>query len=84
MRRRFPVLGVVLVLIGAAGLAWLSAFEGGSWRAGGFFMGPGMMGGGPPAWYGKKGFTSNGEQIYYTGISAKTGPIPFVGGPMWL
>jgi mono/diheme cytochrome c family protein/Spy/CpxP family protein refolding chaperone len=45
--------------------------------------GPGaMMGAGPV--YGKRAFTSNGERIYYTGISAKTGPIPRTGGPMWV
>jgi cytochrome c oxidase subunit 2 len=92
MRRRFPILGVVLILIGAGGLAWLSAFEGGPWGGGGFFMGPGMMGwmgrgmmgGGWQRWYGKKSFASNGEQIYYTGVSAKTGPISVSGGPMWV
>jgi mono/diheme cytochrome c family protein len=83
---------VVLILIGAGGLAWLSAFEGGPWGGGGFFMGPGMMGwmgrgmmgGGWQRWYGKKSFASNGEQIYYTGVSAKTGPISVSGGPMWV
>jgi len=102
MRRKFPVLGVVLILIGATGLAWLFAFQGGPWGItpwgrgalgrGGFFMGPGMMpwmgpgvmGGGSAAWYGKKSFASNGERIYYTGTSARTGPIPLSGGPMWL
>lgn len=29
-------------------------------------------------------FASNGEQIYYTGVSSRSGPIPFLGGPMWL
>jgi mono/diheme cytochrome c family protein len=99
MRRRFPMLGVVLILIGVIGLAWLSAFPGGPWgngawgrgpwnNMGGFFMGPGMgpgmMGGGWQRWYGKKSFASNGERIYYTGTSAKTGPIPVSGAPMWV
>ncbi len=99
MRRRFPMLGVVLILIGVIGLAWLSAFPGGPWgngpwgrgpwnNIGGYFMGPGMgpgmMGGGWQGWYGKKSFASNGERIYYTGTSAKTGPIPVTGGPMWV
>jgi mono/diheme cytochrome c family protein len=35
-------------------------------------------------WYSKRNFASNGERIYYTGTSAKTGPIPFEGGPMWM
>ncbi|HSB71774.1 MAG TPA: c-type cytochrome [Candidatus Methylomirabilis sp.] len=101
MRRRFPVLGVVLILVGAGGLAWLSALGGGPWLhapwqvgpwgAGRFFTGPGMMPGfgpgmmaGPGWWPGKQSFASNGERIYYTGISAGTGPIPTVGGPMWI
>lgn len=47
--------------------------------------GPGaMMGPGPGPIYGKRTFASNGERIYYTGISAKTGPIPRTGGPMWV
>lgn len=29
MHRKFPALGVALILIGAAGLVWLSAFPGG-------------------------------------------------------
>ena len=29
-------------------------------------------------------FTSNGERIYITGVSERTGRIPFQGGPMWL
>jgi mono/diheme cytochrome c family protein len=92
MRRRFPVLGIVLILIGAGGLAWLSAFEGGPWGAGGFFMGPGMMpgfgpgmmGGGSAWWPRKQSFASNGERIYYTGVSARTGPVPWTGGPIWM
>lgn len=28
-------------------------------------------------------FSSNGQRIYYTGISAGSGAIPFRGGPMW-
>jgi mono/diheme cytochrome c family protein len=47
--------------------------------------GPGaMMGPGPGPVYGKRTFSSNGERIYYTGSSAKTGPIPRTGGPMWV
>lgn len=32
----------------------------------------------------KQSFSSNGERIYYTGISEQTGVIPLKGGPMWL
>ena len=53
----------------------------GSGMMGGY--GPGaMMGPGPVS--GKRTFASNGERIYYTGTSAKTGPIPRTGGPMWV
>jgi cytochrome c oxidase subunit 2 len=102
MRRRVPVLGVLLILIGAGGLIWLSAYEGapwvnapwrrGPWGPGGFFMGPGMMpwvgpgmmGGWSQGGYGKNKFGSNGEQIYYTGVSQKNGPIPREEGPPWV
>ncbi len=47
---------------------------------GGPMMGHGMMGGGS----GKTEFASNGERIYDTGVSAKTGPIRSSGGPMWV
>ncbi len=32
----------------------------------------------------KRLFTSNGERIYITGVSERTGRIPFQKGPMWL
>ena len=34
-------------------------------------------------YFGKETFASNGEQIYYTGVSAKTGQIWSTGGPAW-
>ncbi|MFI5341302.1 MAG: c-type cytochrome [Candidatus Methylomirabilales bacterium] len=97
MRRWFWILGGVLILVGVAGIAWVSSVQGSPWRVaqmggpgGGMMgprmgpgMGPGMMGGWSAQWYGKK-FTSNGEQIYYTGVSAKTGPISGEGGPPWM
>ena len=47
-------------------------------------MGGGMMGrGGYNYGYPQK-FSSNGEQIYFTGTSSRGGVIPFEGGPMWL
>lgn len=46
--------------------------------------GPGMMGGWSPGWSGQRTFASNGEQIYYTGTSWTTGPIPRIGGPPWV
>ena len=110
MKGRTAVLGLVLVLVGIGGLAWLFHSQappwGGPrwpappWGGRGMFggrgpgwMGPGMMGGygGPgvpggsgPWSYEKRTFKSTGERIYYSGISAKDGPIPIAGGPMWL
>jgi mono/diheme cytochrome c family protein len=86
MKRRYPILGFVLILIGGAGLLFL--FAGDDWGpAPGWppgMMGPGMMWGWSAGWYGKQTFASNGERIYYTGVSATTGPIPVGGGPMWM
>jgi mono/diheme cytochrome c family protein len=94
MRRWLWFLGGGLILVGAAGLPWISVVQGGPWQiaqmmgSGGGMMGPGigpgMMGGWSAQWYGKKKFASDGEQIYFTGVSAKTGPIPRAGGPMWV
>lgn len=57
-------------------------------------MGPGGMMGSGPGGGGMMGgpgttppprrYRSNGERIYYTGISARTGAIPTEGGPMWM
>ena len=90
---------VVALLAGSALVfgtwAWAQQGGPGQWPPGA--MGPGGMGagrmGGPGGWgmMGGPGyvplnrrFTSNGERIYYTGVSAKTGPIPTEGGPMWM
>ncbi len=94
VRRKFPVLGVILILVGVAGLLWLSAVArlpwgrfGGPWGSGGLFpgpgMGPGMMGRWWSNWQGRQAFGSNGERIYYTGISQKDGYVPRAGGPPW-
>ncbi|MFQ5814258.1 MAG: c-type cytochrome [Anaerolineae bacterium] len=74
---RSGILGIILILIGVLGLS---------------FLGPGMMSG--PGRWGMMGapggiplktqYASNGERIYYTGVSERTGPIRFQGGPMWL
>ncbi len=86
MGKGFPVLGVVLIVLGGAGLLLLSV--GDTWGPepgwAPSMMGPGMMGGWSRGWSGKQTFASNGERIYYTGVSAKTGPIPASGGPMWV
>jgi len=80
-----PVLGLVFILVGGTGLL-LSAGNGWgpgrSWPPG--MMGPGMMGGWFAGGYPKARYRSNGERIYYTGISERSGPIPAAGGPMWL
>lgn len=98
MQRRLLIGGVVCILIGVAGLVWVAGRHGGPWSTGAwgprsFFGGSrwmhgggpgGMMGPGPGLASGKRAFASNGEQIYYTGTSAKTGPIPRTGGPRWV
>ncbi len=85
-RIRLLIIGV-LVLCGVAWLAgipsgvgpWQGPSEAAAW-GGMMGMGPGMMGGGS----GKTEFASNGERIYDTGVSAKTGPVRTTGGPMWM
>ncbi len=98
MRQTLLIGGLLCVLIGVAGLVWLSAMHDRPWGAGTWgpraFFGrfrwvPGgdpdaMMGTGPGLVYGKTAFASNGERIYYTGISTKRGLIPRTGGPMWV
>ena len=85
------IFGIGFILIGVIGLTFLPGSRSGPWvwSAGhmGPGMGPGMMGGpgggiaGTPL---KTRYTSNGERIYYTGTSGRTGPLRFQGGPMWL
>jgi mono/diheme cytochrome c family protein len=85
MGKRYPILGLVLIAVGSVGLLLLSG--GGGWGPGPGWppmMGPGMMGGWLGSGYGKARYSSNGERIYYTGVSGRTGPIPAAGGPMWL
>ena len=78
--RRNLVLGASFIGLGIAGLLFLEA------GVGPLSMGsrPGMLGG---PWGVPKGgtvFASNGEQIYYTGVSRRTGRLAFQGGPIWL
>ena len=85
MGTRYPIVGLVLILIGGAGLLLLSAGGSGpgpGWGPG--MMGPGMMGGWLAGGYAKPRYSSNGERIYYTGVGSRTGPIGASGGPMWL
>lgn len=88
---RSAIMGGILILIGISGLLFLGPMSG-PWTWGPGMMGPGMMGG--PGGWGMMGgpsgvplktqYDSNGERIYYTGTSERTGPIAFQGGPMWL
>lgn len=86
MRTRPPVLALALIAVGIAGLLVFSAWEG--WSPGPGWapemMGPGMMGAWFGGGYGKARYDSNGERIYYTGVSERSGAIPASGGPMWL
>lgn len=83
-------MGGILILIGISGLLFFGPMSG-PWTWGPGMMGPGMMGpgglgmmGGPGSVPVKTSFESNGERIYYTGASERTGPLPFQGGPPWL
>jgi len=88
---RSATIGIILIVIGVLGLSFLGAGLG-PWTWGPGMMGPGMMRG--PSGWGMMGgpggvplktrYDSNGERIYYTGVSERTGPVPFQGGPMWL
>src|SRR3990172_5435291 len=88
---RSATIGIILIVIGVLGLSFLGAGFG-PWTWGPGMMGPGMMGGaggwgmmgGPGGVPLKTRYDSNGERIYYTGVSERTGPVPFQGGPMWL
>jgi cytochrome c oxidase subunit 2 len=64
----------------------------GGYGAGGGYGPGGMMGGYGPGGMGGYGpyggstpqqFTSNGQQIYFTGVSRQDGYLPRVGGPPW-
>lgn len=88
--KRLAIVGGILIVIGISGLLFVGPMSG-PWSWGPGMMGPGMMG--PGGWeiMGRPGgvplktrYDSNGERIYYTGISERTGPVPFQGGPMWL
>ncbi len=93
MRQRPGAKGAIGLCLGLAGVVWLvtSLIGSGLWAradadgvsviyARGGMMGGmgcgGMMGGGS----GSQQFTSNGERIYMTGVSERTGPIPRAGG----
>lgn len=74
------VLGASFIGLGIAGLLFLDAGV----RPLSMGSRPGMLGGPWAVPGGSTGFASNGEQIYYTGVSRRTGRLAFQGGPMWL
>ncbi len=74
---RSAILGIIFIFIGVLGLTFLGSGMMGSPGRWGMMGGPG----GIPL---KTHYDSSGERIYYTGISERTGPIHFQGGPMWL
>lgn len=76
-----PALGIALILLGVVGL---SVLDGGFVPVPMGSRAPGGMGGPWMVPARRTDFASNGEQIYYTGVSRRTGPVPFRGGPMWL
>jgi cytochrome c oxidase subunit II len=79
---RSAIMGIILILIGTVGLLLLAPGMG-PWSWGPGMMGPGMMGG-PGGLPLKTTYASNGERIYYTGVSERARPIRFDGGPPWL
>ena len=90
MMNRSAIIGIILIVIGLLGLSFLGLGFG-PWGWGPGMMGPGMMGpggwgmmGGPGGVPLKTRYDSNGERIYYKGVSERTGRIPFQGGPPWL
>ena len=100
MTQRRLIFGAIIIMVGLSGAVWLPGIPGGPWgersktwglleaiACGGMMggMGPGgMMGGGPMGSQRPGDFASNGERIYETGMSDRTGPIPRVDGPMWI
>lgn len=71
MTSKFPVITIVLILIGLGGLLFLN------------FDSPGQL---RPIWGEdlKTSFQSNGERIYYTGFNDQGQRIPSTQGPIWL
>jgi len=85
MMNRSAIVGIILIVVGVLGLSFLGPGFG-PWSWGPGMMGPGGWGmmGGPGGVRLKTRYGSNGERIYYTGVSEQTGPIPLRGGPPWL
>ncbi len=98
MMRRQLIFGAIIGVVALSGAVWLPGIPGGPWRECSETRGPseavvwagmmpsmgpgGMMGGGSMGPQGPGDFASNGEQIYFSGASDRTGPIPRVDGPI--
>lgn len=69
--KNFPVVAIILILIGLGGLLLLNYDSPGNIR---------------PVWGSdlKTSFQSNGERIYYTGFNDNGQHIPTTQGPVWL
>lgn len=66
----------ILLFLASCSSAWGQPGRGGMMGSGG------MMGGFGPG--SQRSYSSNGERVYYTGLSSSGRPIPFSGSPMWL
>jgi cytochrome c oxidase subunit 2 len=71
MTSKYPVVPIILILIGLGGLLFLTYDSPGQFR---------------PVWGEdlRTSFQSNGERIYYTGFNDRGQRIPITQGPMWL
>jgi len=69
--KNFPVVPIILILIGLGGLLFINYDSPGNLR---------------PLWGSelKTSFQSNGERIYYTGFNDQGQRIPTTQGPVWL
>lgn len=75
MKRWLLILSIVFVLTGVAGMIITNFFYFRPFglRRGDYRRGPGFL---------SRDFDTNGEQIYFTGISRR-GSVSFSGGPIW-
>lgn len=74
--KRWPlVLGIIFILLGIIGMVVVNFyyFQPFGFRRGGYRRGPGLV---------TENYDSNGEQIYFTGISRK-GSVSSTGGAIW-
>ncbi len=87
---RLWLLGATLLLNTLGNIYWSPGVMGHTWgeRVGARGVSDVLawagMGGGPMGRQGPAQFASNGERIYATGVSERSGTIPRAGGPMWI